>query len=742
MSIIQELRNKLVELEGRVADLTNTTSSVVTSSFKKNFKLVQQSSRVDTLSIAICVDTIDTIKQNRVRYYSPLISDPQTPLLGLPWAHPISPFGGFDDSGVNWVPPAGSTVALLFLGGDRDAAFYIGTTWHRKRDSDFGVPVKEFDNWYAGHRGGYLLGDQNQVLPPWNNESYNGANQDDISSFLSDSEDQKNVTYPNIYGFKTPEKHMLKMVDGNVRCQRRHKRFELLSGCGNWFIMKDDHLHYAGQYAHTSCGPTPGGPSIATCIQTNDEFPFLTDPEGSRIRAIEGGGTKSGDTLQCQGKTSHSSILGGHPSHVQRPNSNQGTNPFFKHANECRPYSGPGTPQNNKADLPQSGVQILSIGGHTIVLDDSVEEPRGFPKWDDPYHGATAPFDFGCNDKTMSRMYLKSQTGHAIYLSDVERESNVRGNQNYIRALSAAGNSITLNDDTVGNIAGPERGVLIQSTSNHIIRLCDETNKQKSPDRAEGGAPVPRANKAYILIRSGYGLLMKFSDDFDQVTTQRQKITIMNPQCHCSDEGDTPCLDDLDVACNKKHGPHIFEMLAAPNPNPGQVLLRVGGNYIIVTTENMITQVGDKERNPSNKITVVSKNYINETEKLYYNHADKHIFFAEDKIFLLAGRDCPPDPESEEACKECQPCVFPIIIARCPVVCPFTGIVHWSVQSVSERVFASGFHECKAGCGGCGGYEEAMQACVKERGGCDPNEIGEQGTGEFGDADDNQEDNL
>lgn len=745
--MLQELLNRVNELEGRLASLSQNTQGIVDSAFKKRFKSMQQATTVNTLTLAICVDTIDPIKQNRIRFYSPLLTNPDTPLLALPWAMPISSMGGFDDCGLNWVPPAGTTVALLFLHGDTEAPFYIGTTWSRRRDADFGIPVKEFENWYAAHRGGYLIGDSNQVLPPWNTESYNGSDQDSFAKFEVDTEDQKNITYPNIYGFKTPEKHMLKMVDGNVRCQRRWKRMELLSGCGNWMIFKDDHLHYAGQYAHPSCNPTPGGASVASCsTSTGDpQAPYLTDPSGEKIRSIEGN-TNSLNTLNCEGKKSHSTILGGHPSSPILPNSNKGTNPFFKHANECRPYKGPGTPQNNKADLPQSGYQVLSISGHTFVMDDSVEEPRGFPKWDDPYHGAESPFDFGCNNKYVGRSYWKSATGHSVTLSDIEREPNIRSNKNFIRLLTATGNSITLNDDTVGSSAGPDRGILMQSTSSHLIHMCDHTNKQKSPDRAEGGSPMPRAKKAFILIRSGYGLAMRFGDDYDQVTTQEQKITIINPQCHCAEpNSDGPCLDDLDPQCNKKHGAHIFEMKAAPNPNPGQVFLRVGGNYVIITTENMLTVVGDKEKNPSNKLTIVSKDYINEVEKLYYNHADRHVFFAEDKIFLLAGRDCPPDPENQSECKECQPCVYPVIIARCPVTCPFTGIVHWSVQSVSERVFASGHHPCQdpPDCGtDCETYFAQMAQCVTERGGCQQGQEGSEGPLGEGDINDNQGDDI
>lgn len=754
-NVIKDHDKRLKYLEGKLDAIKRDTQNVITSREKKKFKFVQQSESLFGMHMAICVNTIDPLKQNRVRFYSPLITDSKTKVQGLPFARPISSMGGFDDTGLNWVPPPGSMLCLIFASGDREAPYYIGTTWHRKQEG-FGIPVQEYDRWYKPHRGGYLLGDKDQVKPPWNTESYNGNDIDSefqLNQFLFDSDAQKKITSPNIYGFKTPEKHMLKMVDGNVRCQRRHKRIEILSGCGQWMCFKDDNLHYAGQYSHPTCNPKPGGKDISLCVTSEDELPFRTDPDGLRILAIEGGGTGPTDTLPCVDgkvgcppKMTHPTVIGGHPSTPYNPpepptaypDTNTGTNPFFKHANECRPYSGPGTPQNNCADLPQSGWQVLSRSGHTMVFDDSVEEPRGFPKWDDPYQGATEPFDFGCNNKYLGIGYWRSATGHQIALSDVESESLLRGNQNYIRLRSATGNKIELNDHTIRggggcsvecppNIAGDRRGIFMQSTSNHIIWMNDNENKQCGPLRAEVGSPKARATKAFVLIKTGYGLSMRFGDDNDQVETQQQDITITNPQCHCNDtETTAPCLDDFDPKCNKKHGPHILKFLAAPQPEPGRVWLRVGGNYVINTTENMMTTVGDKEKNPSNKMTIVSKDYIIEVEKIYFNHADQHVFFAEDRIFLMAGRDCPPKPDESgddpDRCKENGPCVYPVIIARCPVTCPVTGILHWSVKSVSERVFASAEHPCQVDCGGgtgpCNDYYTKMSEGVSERGGC------------------------
>jgi len=740
MTTLLELENKIAELEGRLFDLLGNTEAVITSEFKKRFKTLQQHGPLYSLVLALCVDTIDPLKQNRIRFYTPLLTDPGTTMTALPWANPISAMGGFDDNGLNWVPPAGSTVALLFLGGDRDCAFYIGTTWQRRREG-FSVPVPEFEDWYSSHRGGYLIGDDNQVLPPWNTESYNGADQDSITQFLIDSNDQLNITYPNIYGFKTPEKHMMKMVDGNVRCQRKWKRIEILSGQGNWMIFKDDHLHYAGQWANPDCGVS--GDSVASCVTAPDSLPqYITDPAGTSLTDIEGDAIAyTLQTLECDGQTSSSTIQGGHPSTPADPktmygNSQTGNNPFFKHANECRPYQGPQTNQNNKADLPQTGIQILSISGHTSVYDDSVEEPRGFPKWDDEFKGATVPFDYGCNDKYLGRLYHRTAHGHEIMMSDIETETNVRGDENFIRLLTATGNRIEMNDETLpGGIAGPSRGILLQSTSNHTISMNDNQNDQQSPDRMAGGEPTAQATEAAILIKSGYGLFMRFGDDHNQVETQQQIITIQNNQCACGASGTTGgnsanCLEDFDSACNITKGPHIFEMQAAPDPNPGLVFLRAGGNYVIVTTDDMLTIVGDPELNPSDKINIVSRNYVEEILQTYYNHAQQHVFWAEDKIFLLAGRDCPANPlciqaeeEGTASCCECQPCVYQVALNKCIVPIPgMDGVYGLTLQSFSDRVFASATScctDCPDICG-CdpGEYAAEMAMCVPARGGC------------------------
>jgi hypothetical protein len=82
----------------------------------------------------------------------------------------------------------------------------------------------------------------------------------------------------------------------------------------------------------------------------------------------------------------------------------------------------------------------------------------------------------------------------------------------------------------------------------------------------------------------------------------------------------------------------------------------VGGDYVCSTYDNHVTVVGDKDENPSNKITEVSQHTVISTEKFYYNAAETHAFIAKKLIFLMAGEDCVPVSGDK-----CQPCVWPVL---------------------------------------------------------------------------------
>lgn len=371
---------------------------------------------------------------------------------------------------------------------------------------------------------------------------------------------KEKITYPNIYGFKTPEKHMLKMVDGDAKCNRKWKRMELMSSCGNWMMFKDDHVHYGGQWAHTSCGAIPGdvnsgcGVIMPTRGVTSGG---QTYPRNKTISPI-------GEKLVCEGQSSNKKIIGGHPNtggdSSKYPKGQVGNNPYFKHENECRPYKGPQTPQNNKCDLPQTGIQLMSISGHTLVMDDSVEEPSGEMNWD----RSTKPFDFGCNNTFSGRIYLKSATGHTVEINDSETSGSstpTRGENNYIRIKTATGNKLELNDHTITPCtAGAKRGIHLQSTSNHTFDMCDDGNSQCSKERKDGAEIKSQAKRGYIKLRSGYGLELLMSDNYSQEETQQQYIQIKSPRKTASG------------SC----GPHLFRMQESENSEGSFIFTRAG----------------------------------------------------------------------------------------------------------------------------------------------------------------------
>lgn len=673
---VEALERRIASLENQIGGVAYNMKSVARQELVANSSVMEQAEMQFGMYTALCVETIDIWKQNRVRFFSPLFHDQKMTIKKLPWASAVSPFGGFDDSGVTWIPPAGSTLCIVFENGNRASPFYIGTTWHRNRGPDgqhnWGYNIEEYYKIWEGKRKGYLVGpnDGSQVFPPWNTENYNGFDLSSLVDFDSNPEAQRLITYPNIYGFKTPEKHSIKMVDGDPKCNRKWKRFEINSSCGNWIILKDDHLHYAGQWAHPSCGVPDGDTSCVEGAENSSQVDILRNTgastevsDSSSSVPIDG---KRKENVPCEGKSSNSKIIGGHPSTgspvTKYYKSQVGANPFYKNEQECRPFKGAPTPQNNVCDLPQSGIQFMSISGHTFVMDDSVEEPSGEPSFD-------REFDFGCNDKYVGRTYWKSATGHLIEMSDVESPpgddgSKLRGKDNFIRLLSANGNKIELNDHTESqkdcpgcppNIAGSERGIHFKSTSNHSFDMVDESNEQCAPCRKEGGIPVAKAKKAFVRIRTGYGLMMSFNDEESQEETDKQNIQLFCPHTD-----------------NTERGPHIHRYQEAP-AGPGLVFLRVGGNYIVSTYDNHITIVGDEEENPSDLLEVVSRTNLVYTKDAYINVTDKlHLFYAKDVILLLAGNECPVDGEE-------SPCFGAVVVYD---FC--SGCI-----KISDKVFAS-----------------------------------------------------
>lgn len=615
---IFNLDKRLAQIEARFSDLGFDMRNLVQTEVKTNYNVPIQFEAINSLHTGICIDTIDPLKQGRVRFFSPLLHSYDSPVKSTHWAYPISNQGGFDDSGCTWVPPAGSKICVLFEAGNRDLAYYIGTTWDRDRTKKWDpLAVPEYERIHEGHRGGYLIGkNETEVFPPWNTENYNGIDVNSQLDFDRNPQSQDIITYPNIYGWKTPQKHMVKMVDGNYKCNFRWQRLEIKSAQGNHLIFKDDKVNPAPQWVHPDCDC--GGGDVSKCNDSN----------GNPLENLNSCPTTP-STQVC-------------------------ANPYFKHESECRPYSGPKNPQNNKVDkttLPQSGIQLTSLSGHTFWMDDSVRLPRGSNKWENSLES----FDYGCpDDPTFTgKTSWKSAHGHQIYMSDSEPSNDPygRNDENLIKILTATGNRIELNDDTNENIckAGPKRGITLQSTSNHKIEMIDNNNSQCNRERKEGGVPKNDATDAFIKIRSGYGLEIHMADNNSQRSTQQQFLQITSPQHD---------------ACAGAH-----KILMQEDPNCGFIYVRAGGDYICITEGDHFTAVGVGDSTPDddfckggclgprNWFLAVSQHSIHYSCKFYYNKADSHAFFADKIILLLAGRDCKPTSGNN-----CSPCIGPVAV--------------------------------------------------------------------------------
>jgi len=683
---VRELQKEVEHIRNFINDLNSNLGTIVKTSFAKNFSFIAQNTNLTGMYTALVVDTFDVFKQNRIRYFNPILINPlessdlqqSVNITSLPWAFPISTLGGFDDSGSNWIPPAGSTVCLIFENGNGRSAYYLGTTWSRNRGKDgssLGVPVPEFDLLYQGRGENYLVGptDGSQVFPPWNTESYNGYDITSIQDVESNVDYIKRGTFPNIYGMKTPEKHMIKMVDGDAKCNRKWKRMELMSGCGNWMIFKDDHLHYCGQWSHPSQGAREGdsncytdvtsqedvtknasqinGLNVGEPIQTQNVDTALYDYERD---IIERGFPNSKETpnnpdifnpiyknpVDCilGNYNGANNVIGGAPD-TPYTTSQKGSNPFFKAKNECRPIKGVGTPQNNKCDLPQSGIQFLSISGHTFVMDDSVEQPTGTPNW----QRSLEPFDFGCTDLYLGRTYWKSCTGHEISMNDAEESKEVRAAKNGIKLKTALGNEISLCDETISScpgVGGPARGISMNSTSNHVFKMIDEGIFQKNMQcRKDGNAPENNADKAYIQLRSGYGLELYMSDRDSQKETKSQFIRINAPQTD-----------------NKERGPHTLEMQEA-QVGRGYVFLRAGGNYLTYSYDSHYEIVGDSKNNPADKLSMVTKDRVSITSNYDYRVNDYFFNASKERAYLLAGLGDCKDNNGQNTY-----CIYPMVV--------------------------------------------------------------------------------
>ena len=86
---IDNMSQRIFQLESRFSDMGYDVRNLVQTEIKSSWRNPPQSEAINSLHTAICMETIDPWKQGRVRFFSQLLHNPDTPVKALPWAYPI-----------------------------------------------------------------------------------------------------------------------------------------------------------------------------------------------------------------------------------------------------------------------------------------------------------------------------------------------------------------------------------------------------------------------------------------------------------------------------------------------------------------------------------------------------------------------------------------------------------------------------------------------------------------------------
>lgn len=614
---------RLDDLEGKVSELNSNVKKIVVSEIQKRWKFIPQHDTEFGLMYALCVDTKDHTTRHRVRYYTPYMHKPNSEVRTLDWANPCTNFCGFDDSGGVSIPPAGSMLVIGFVKGSRDHAVYLGTTWTRNRGPDDDVEkLSEFGGTDENHTWNFPITEYKELY-----EGNRGGNY-----FIGPNDGSQDYPPWNTDNYQESDSVSLEL--------QRRQQVDPPSQSG-WKTQEKHMIKYVdGLRKYDYKGKR------VEILSSLGNWMLLKDDFLNR---------ETWTNPQCTTK---------------------GQNDFFKPKNECWPYSQDKTPQGNASALSHTGIQLMSRGRHTVILDDRVQGiPDGVPEWKQCL--PDRKFDFA--EKYLGKIKVITTCGHRFEMSDVEDIPENRGEDNYIRLLSSLGNVIELNDHTInGKIAGWKRGITMQSTSRHRFEMIDFLNDHSGPIRSEIGRPADesesqidwegraanKATAAFMRLRSGYGIQIELNDSYSQQETKQQYLELFTPNISCQD-------------C----GPHFmrFQELCVDGEDgtkksDGYVWLRVAGTYLCQTCKDHVTFIGDKETYPSSKITIVTKDTFIDTEEYYMNMAQLHYFHADELIFLLAGKDCPVPGQEEK-----EPCPMPVLVMN-----PKSGAIY-----ASDRVIGS-----------------------------------------------------
>lgn len=318
----------------------------------------------------------------------------------------------------------------------------------------------------------------------------------------------------------------------------------------------------------------------------------------------------------------------------------------------ARPYN------SHKIELKHTGLQLQTVGGARLIMSDETE----FEQTNNGWNSGWSP-----RGRMRSFVVLESITEHQIHLRDHERAPNMRSAQDGIFLLTATGNFIGCRDDTQGSIGGPQRGILLWSTSDHRIEMNDYTVQNQSPRSGSGsvyyssGRHTPNAKRAYIRIKSGWGQVMELNDLGSQENNANQFILIRN-------NNDTP--DD----CQGPPWNYIRMECVASN----KLFLMYGaGNFAINVCRNAFRTI----QKGSDYVYLERGSHFTVSEEgVVFHKAFRGIIehTITGSIMMLVGKIIDNELEFPP---------YPVIIAKNPYVCPFTSRLHF--DEPSRHVLAS-----------------------------------------------------
>jgi hypothetical protein len=171
---------------------------------------------------AIVIDTRDPLKLGRVKVKVTGSIHSDVKEQDLSFVNRCEFWGSLEDQGSTFIPPAGSMVYVGFESGEGEYPIVLGCIWIDTRSIEAGdeggmLTLEERERWSGGPgvradgKNPATNSNKKHLMPPWNNESYNGK----------DNATNERPAIPHIYGIKSPEKHFLQMsMENSTRLSR------------------------------------------------------------------------------------------------------------------------------------------------------------------------------------------------------------------------------------------------------------------------------------------------------------------------------------------------------------------------------------------------------------------------------------------------------------------------------------------------------------------------------------------